>query len=52
MLTSRLREFCQTEVSDFDAPSGVDQNIFGLDITMHNAFVMGVLQRLADLRND
>ena len=40
------------EIGDFDAASFVEQQVLGLDVAMHNAAVMGKLQRIAKRRDN
>ena len=42
----------QAEVGDLHPPALVDQDVFGLDVAMNDAFVVGELQGIADLRHD
>ena len=42
----------QPDIGDFDPAALVDQDILGLDVPVHDVFVVRELQRLADLRND
>ena len=39
----------QTEVGDFDSAAFVDEDVFRLDVTMDDAFVMSELQRITQL---
>ncbi len=45
-------EFGQAEVGDFHSAALVEQNVFRLDVAMHDPFVMGELQGVANLRHD
>ena len=42
----------EAEVGDLHAAPLVEQDVLGLDVAMDDAFVVGVLQRVADLRHD
>ena len=46
------QEFGQAEVGDLHPPLLIDQDVLGLDVPMNDPFVMGELQRVADLRHD
>ena len=45
-------EFRNAEVGDFHAAFGVEQDVLRLDVAMEDAFVVRVLERLADFGND
>ena len=49
LLTQQLGE---AEIGDLHSPAFVDQDVFGLDVAMDDAFVVGELQGVADLRHD
>ena len=42
----------QAEVGDLHAALFVQQHVLGLDVTVHHAFVVCVLEGFADLRDD
>ncbi len=46
------QDFGQAEVGDFHAAFFVEQDVFGFDVAMDDAFVVRELERGADLRND
>ena len=46
------RQLGQAEVGDLHAAALVEQDVFRLDVAVDDAFVVGELQGLADLRHD
>ena len=51
-IATQAEDLGEAEVGDFHAPFAVDEDILRLDVAVHDAFVVGVLQRVAELRND
>ena len=49
VLSQQLRE---TEVGDLHSAAFVDEDVFRLDVAMHDPFVVSELQRLTNLRHD
>jgi hypothetical protein len=45
-------QFGQAKIRDFNAPFFVKQNIRGLDVAMDDAFLVRILQGLANLKRD
>ena len=45
-------DFRDTEVGDLHAPLRVEQDVLGLDVAVENAFLVGELERLTNLRHD
>ncbi len=45
-------QFGQAEVRDLDLPVVIEQDVAGLDVAVHDALFVGVLQRRADLADD
>ena len=48
----RPQQFRESEVGDFHPSTLVDQDVFRLDVPMHDPFVVSELQRLTNLRYD
>ena len=46
------KQLGETEVGDLHAAFLVDQDVLGLDVAMDDAFIVGELQGIADLRHD
>src|SRR5687767_5186896 len=47
----RLSELCQSEVQDFDATLIGDENVFGLEISMDDPFLVSRRQSVCDLQS-
>merc|ERR1719195_628932 len=39
-----LDDLCKPEVSELDVPIGIDQNVFWLEVTVHNVFAVTVFK--------
>ena len=52
MLRRAADDSGQAEIGDLHPASSADQDILRLDVAMHDPFVVGELQRLADLRDN
>ena len=48
----RAEQLGEAEVGDLHAAARVEQDVLGLDVAVHDALVVRVLQRVADLRHD
>lgn len=47
-----LEQSCDPEIGNLDPPLAIEQQVFGLDVAMHDSVLVRVLQRLTDSRQN